>query len=68
MASTQFIQQRYDVIFFERNGLRHGEFTLRGKIDKVLDLRWNSDSDILAVLVRLQDKVLPSSLNVSLMR
>ena len=43
---------RHDVVFFERNGLRHGEFRLResGKY-KVRELCWSSDSDILAVWI-----------------
>ena len=28
IASTQRLPHRHDVVFFERNGLRHGEFTL----------------------------------------
>ena len=54
---------RHDVVFFERNGLRHGEFTLReasrrqakeleSERDwgyKVKELLWSSDSSILAV-------------------
>jgi elongator complex protein 1 len=57
---------RHDVIFFERNGLRHGEFTLRvdqiGVKDKgveherrwgykVRELAWNSDSNVLAIWI-----------------
>ena len=43
---------RHDIVFFERNGLRHGEFRLResGRY-KVRELLWNSDSDILAVWI-----------------
>lgn len=51
---------RHDIVFFEKNGLRHGEFTLREdgveKAEssrkwgyKVRDLFWNADSDVLAV-------------------
>lgn len=50
---------RHDVVFFERNGLRHGEFSLR--IDEgaparkwgynVRDLAWSSDSSVLAVWI-----------------
>ena len=59
---------RHDVVFFERNGLRHGEFTLREPSTKtVLDDRigwgysvkevaWSSDSNILSVWVKGQDK------------
>ena len=57
---------RHDVIFFERNGLRHGEFTLRvdqiGVKDKgvnherrwgykIRELAWNSDSNVLAIWI-----------------
>lgn len=53
---------RHDVVFFERNGLRHGEFGLRvdGKKQgeqklgwgyKVRELSWSSDSNVLAVLI-----------------
>ena len=46
------------VVFFERNGLRHGEFTLRipeiGNADEppqhAISLEWNTDSTVLAVL------------------
>jgi elongator complex protein 1 len=39
-----------EIVFLERNGLRHGGFglTLGGKL--VRDVRWNSDSSILAVV------------------
>ena len=46
-----------DVIFYERNGLRRYDFSLR-EIDQegleVRSLKWNSDSSILAVWSRLQ--------------
>lgn len=45
-----------DLIFFERNGLRRGEFSLRLNPDEeVLALDWNIDSDTLAV--QLSDRV-----------
>ncbi|KAK4146481.1 IKI3 family-domain-containing protein [Dichotomopilus funicola] len=54
--------ERVDVVFFERNGLRHGQFTLRvpvgdGAADALdeVDLQWNADSTVLAVV--LQDRV-----------
>ncbi|KAK7204599.1 RNA polymerase II Elongator subunit [Myxozyma melibiosi] len=50
-------ERRLEVIFFERNGLRRGEFTTRLFSDqKVLDLQWNSQSSALALLLndRLQ--------------
>ncbi len=40
---------RRQVIFFERNGLRHGEFFLR-RSEAIKDLSWNTTSDVLAVL------------------
>jgi len=58
---------RHDVVFFERNGLRHGEFNLRepwkkitlgGKISwgySVKDMSWSSDSNILSVWIRGQE-------------
>ncbi|KAJ1941531.1 putative elongator complex protein 1, partial [Linderina macrospora] len=49
IAATEKLEHRHDVVFFERNGLRHGEFTLRASTQKVLDLAWNSDSSIVAV-------------------
>ncbi|KAJ3288043.1 hypothetical protein HK104_008357 [Borealophlyctis nickersoniae] len=49
IASTQKLPHRHDVVFFERNGLRHGEFTLRQPGAKVVELAWNADSSILAV-------------------
>lgn len=54
------VQRKYnespDLVFFERNGLRRGEFSLRVEPEnQVLGLDWNVDSDTLAVL--LSDRV-----------
>ncbi|KAJ2031248.1 putative elongator complex protein 1, partial [Coemansia sp. S610] len=49
IAATERLGHRHDVVFFERNGLRHGEFTLRGCTRRVLELAWNADSSVLAV-------------------
>lgn len=54
MASIQRLEDRVDVIFFERNGLRHGQFSLRSPEGRTLaedkiHLSWNSDSTVLAV-------------------
>ena len=38
-----------EIVFLERNGLRHGGFPLRKPWNKVRELAWNSDSSILAV-------------------
>ncbi|NXY82248.1 ELP1 protein, partial [Alcedo cyanopectus] len=51
IASTQEKPNRHDVVFFEKNGLLHGEFTLpfkKGQV-KVNELLWNADSTILAI-------------------
>lgn len=53
IAGTQRLPHRHDVVFFERNGLRHGEFTLpfaQGEV-QVLELGWNCDSSILAIWI-----------------
>lgn len=55
VASIQRLDTRVDVIFFERNGLRHGQFALRlskeeieNRASRIL-LSWNIDSTVLAV-------------------
>mmetsp|Transcript_9953 Transcript_9953/g.30084 ORF Transcript_9953/g.30084 Transcript_9953/m.30084 type:complete len:307 (-) Transcript_9953:9-929(-) len=53
IASTQRLPNRHDVVFFERNGLRHGEFTLpfAAREVQVIELGWNCDSTVLAVWI-----------------
>lgn len=57
MAGIQRLSDHADVVFFERNGLRHGQFTLRVP-DNIpgaagnLALEWNSDSTVLAVIFK----------------
>ncbi|KAK3946392.1 IKI3 family-domain-containing protein [Diplogelasinospora grovesii] len=49
---------RVDVVFFERNGLRHGQFTIRAPPEAVagnMALEWNADSTVLAVI--FQDRI-----------
>jgi elongator complex protein 1 len=52
---------KVEVVFFERNGLRHGQFDLRFSaadleaMPMCLKLKWNSDSNVLSVLY--SDKV-----------
>lgn len=64
IASTQNKPNQQDVVFFEKNGLLHGQFTLPFLKDqvKVNDLLWNADSSVLAVwledLQREDDSVL----------
>lgn len=58
MAGIQRLQDRVDVVFFERNGLRHGQFPLRLTAEDMqtcastISLRWNSDSSVLAISFR----------------
>ncbi|KAI4245100.1 MAG: hypothetical protein L6R40_002699 [Gallowayella cf. fulva] len=56
LAGIQFFENKRQVIFFERNGLRHGQFPLRpldapehGVDTPVRALQWNVDSTVLAV-------------------
>uniref|UniRef100_A0AAY4D1C0 Elongator complex protein 1 n=1 Tax=Denticeps clupeoides TaxID=299321 RepID=A0AAY4D1C0_9TELE len=51
IASTQRHLNKHSVVFMEKNGLLHGDFTLPLAKDqaKVKDLLWNSDSTVLAV-------------------
>jgi len=55
IAGIQRLSDRVDVVFFERNGLRHGQFSLRLKPEQMhlpdhhISLSWNSDSTVLAV-------------------
>ncbi|KAF9164239.1 hypothetical protein DFQ26_001667 [Actinomortierella ambigua] len=50
IASSQRLPHRHDIVFFERNGLRHGEFSLREDKETVVkEVLWNCDSTVLAV-------------------
>lgn len=55
IAGVQRLEDRVDVVFFERNGLRHGQFTLRLTQDEReswasrIKVAWNIDSTVLAV-------------------
>ncbi|EPS28691.1 hypothetical protein PDE_03637 [Penicillium oxalicum 114-2] len=61
IAGIQRLDDRIDVVFFERNGLRHGQFALRLKPEEretwasEIHLSWNIDSTVLAV--RFADRV-----------
>ncbi|XP_056022733.1 putative elongator complex protein 1 [Ostrea edulis] len=67
IASTQRRPNKHDVVFFEKNGLRHGEFSLPFGVKdvKVRELLWNTDSTVLAVwcedLVQEGSEVTPKS-------
>ncbi|KAF9975119.1 hypothetical protein BGZ73_001334 [Actinomortierella ambigua] len=50
IASSQRLPHRHDIVFFERNGLRHGEFSIREDKETVVkEVLWNCDSTVLAV-------------------
>ena len=55
IAGVQRQDERVDVVFFERNGLRHGDFSLRLDKEEMrtfgssIELSWNVESTILAV-------------------
>ncbi|XP_022111138.1 elongator complex protein 1-like [Acanthaster planci] len=51
IASSQRLESRHDIIFFEKNGLRHGEFTLPfdPSAVKVCEILWNTESTVMAV-------------------
>jgi elongator complex protein 1 len=57
IAGIQRLENRVDVVFFERNGLRHGQFSLRLTPEQLqlpgqhIKLSWNSDSAVLAVVL-----------------
>ena len=61
LAGIQRLDDRIEVIFFEKNGLCHGQFGLRLNDEEMNDwgaaitLKWNVDSSILAVC--LKDRV-----------
>ena len=59
LAGIQRFDDHVEVVFFERNGLRHGQFSLRTTVEEMTDeratsilLEWNVDSSILAVCFR----------------
>ena len=52
---------RWEVAMLERNGLRHGGFPLRETKEtwrdgKVRGVKWNCDSDILAIWIRRPER------------
>ncbi|KAL0073450.1 IKI3 family-domain-containing protein [Phycomyces blakesleeanus] len=55
IVSSQRLPHRHDIVFLEKNGLRHGEFSLRetGK-HRVLEVSWNADSTVLAVWIEAE--------------
>ncbi|KAG5439442.1 hypothetical protein PCANB_002016 [Pneumocystis canis] len=54
IASIQRKPEELFVVFFEKNGYRHGEFSLKSlspNKDIILDIQWNFDSTLLAILL-----------------
>ena len=57
ISGVQRLSDRIDIVFFERNGLRHGQFSLRLSREelttsgKAIQLSWNNDSSVLAVIL-----------------
>ena len=55
ICGVQCLEGRADIVFFERNGLRHGQFPLRLSEEEIktclidISLKWNVDSSVLAV-------------------
>ncbi|PVU97076.1 hypothetical protein BB561_000781 [Smittium simulii] len=53
ITSTEKLAHTYNVIFYERNGLRHYEFGLPKYLKNVISLQWNATSSILAILAEV---------------
>lgn len=55
ISGVRCLEGRADIVFFERNGLRHGKFPLRLTEEEIftcvadISLKWNVDSSVLAV-------------------
>ena len=51
IASSQRRPNKHEIVFFEKNGLRHGEFTLPFSVNqvKVVNISWNLESTVLCV-------------------
>ncbi|KAF9422466.1 hypothetical protein HW555_001864 [Spodoptera exigua] len=53
IATTQKINDKYLVSFFEKNGLKHGEFDIPVNVKTLVeDISWSSDSEILTLQCR----------------
>ncbi|KAF0701649.1 Aste57867_7930 [Aphanomyces stellatus] len=53
IGSSERFKNQLHVVFFERNGLRHGEFALDKSIAAVSHVEWNLSSDVVAVAATL---------------
>ncbi|XP_076056074.1 elongator complex protein 1 [Oratosquilla oratoria] len=51
LTSSQKMAGKHEIIFFEKNGLRHGSFKLPFAVDEVVvrNIKWNFDSSVLLV-------------------
>nr|XP_053646300.1 putative elongator complex protein 1 isoform X1 [Cherax quadricarinatus]XP_053646301.1 putative elongator complex protein 1 isoform X1 [Cherax quadricarinatus] len=54
IASSRRLPNKHEVIFFEKNGLKHGEFNLPFKSNEMLvkEVSWNQDSSVLLVWLK----------------
>lgn len=53
IAATQKLPDKYVIAFFEKNGLKHGEFDIPvNNMTMVEDLLWSSNSEIITLLCR----------------
>lgn len=54
IATSQRKPNKHDIIFLEKNGLQHGEFTLPYNKDQkaIVEMSWNMDSDVFTLLLR----------------
>lgn len=51
LASFQENDNVKQIIFFEKNGLRHYEFPLRDSDATLIDIQWNAEGDVLALVL-----------------
>ncbi|CAL4166380.1 unnamed protein product [Meganyctiphanes norvegica] len=51
IATSQRFPNKHDIIFFEKNGLKHGDFSLPFKPSEMVvkEVEWNQDSNVLMV-------------------
>ncbi|KAK9712591.1 putative elongator complex protein 1 [Basidiobolus ranarum] len=61
ITGSQLLPHKHDIVFFERNGLRHGEFSLREKDAKIVEIFWNSDSSVLAIWLENENRTVNKS-------
>ncbi|GAM18409.1 hypothetical protein SAMD00019534_015840 [Acytostelium subglobosum LB1] len=54
IACSNHLPNKHEIAFFERNGLKHGEFTIRSPNTKVRAIEWSSDSELLALQLELE--------------